>query len=115
MEHYHEASKTLGNLLRQSPENEQPADPGDKRLLPVDKLGSSNSPRAGALIPSELFGSDAGFDASDPQSRSIYLEACRRSLNFQMEQYLRYVGKVRAAGIEPKDLIKGLGKMLPLF
>ncbi|KAK4450994.1 hypothetical protein QBC34DRAFT_436981 [Podospora aff. communis PSN243] len=57
----------------------------------------------GTLIPSEF-----REDHPGPENRRISLEACRRSMDFQMEQYLHYVAKVRHAGIEPKKLLSGL-------
>ncbi|KAK3306818.1 uncharacterized protein B0T15DRAFT_154600 [Chaetomium strumarium] len=82
-----------------------------EQLLPV---GYHARPRhgsqSGALIPNELFEGNANPDEADTDSRNraAHLEACRRSLEFQMEQYLKYVVRVRSTGMEPKGLLAGL-------
>lgn len=84
-----------------------------EQLLPVgNHAGPRHDSQSGALIPNELFEGDANPDEADADSgnRAAHLEACRQSLEFQMKQYLKYVVRVRSTGIEPKDLLAGLGK-----
>lgn len=90
-----------------------------EQFLPV---GNHAEPRhgppnhaGGVLIPNELFAGEEQAnpdEAADSDSRihAARLEACRRSLEFQMEQYLHYVVRVRGTGMEPKNLLVGLGK-----
>ncbi|CVL08894.1 uncharacterized protein FMAN_14122 [Fusarium mangiferae] len=105
MERYSENSgSSFGELLRH---NAGQKDADDQRLLPMGEPRQHDGPQS--LTPREPFDSNASSNTSDPQSRRIYLKACRKSLDFQMEQYLRYLGKVRAARIEPKDLLHSPG------
>ena len=38
------------------------------------------------------------------------LEIRRRTITLQMTQYIKYISSVRTYGLEPKDLLRGLGK-----
>ncbi|KAH7219733.1 hypothetical protein DER44DRAFT_761489 [Fusarium oxysporum] len=105
MERYSEDSgSSVGELLRH---NAGQKDADDQRLRPMGEPRQRDGSRS--LTPWEPFHSNASSNISDPQSRRIYLKACRKSLGFQMEQYLRYLGKVQAARIEPKDLLQSTG------
>ncbi|KAI3571260.1 hypothetical protein IWW34DRAFT_770666 [Fusarium oxysporum f. sp. albedinis] len=110
MERYSEDSESsFGDLSRQDAgkkdAGKRDADGG--HLLPV---GEPRHPDGlWSLISREALDSNPSCNTSDPQSGRIYRRACRKSLDFQMEQYLRYLSKVRAARIEPKDLVHGPG------
>ncbi|KAH7459656.1 hypothetical protein FOMA001_g19903 [Fusarium oxysporum f. sp. matthiolae] len=113
MERYSEDSESsFGDLSRQDAgkkdAGKRDADGG--HLLPV---GEPRHPDGlWSLISREALDSNPSCNTSDPQSGRIYRRACRKSLDFQMEQYLRYLSKVRAARIEPKDLVHGPGALI---
>jgi hypothetical protein len=95
-----------------SPDGER-MDAEHEQLLPVgNHAAPRHGPQSGVLIPNELLEGDADPDESDAGSRNptAHLEVCHRSLEFQMEQYLKYAVRVRSTGMEPKDLLAGLGK-----
>lgn len=94
------------DLARLSPETD-PQDAHHEQDLRFSRHLDDN-PRYDAwgrtLIPSAFREDDPG-----PGNRGISLEARRRSIVFQLEKYLYYVAEVRHAGIEPKNLLSGLG------
>ena len=71
-----------------------------------ERIRISQQESSRTLIPNEIFAADA---FANPTDAYIHLEASYRSLRFQVEQYPRYLGKVRAAGVEPKDLLSSPG------
>jgi hypothetical protein len=98
---------SLSGLSRQDAGNRH-ADGGC--LLPVDEPRHRDGLRG--LIPREPLSSNPLYNTSEHQNGTIYRRAYCDSLDFQMDQYLGYLNKVRAAHIEPKDLIHGPGDLI---
>jgi hypothetical protein len=106
-----DSNTSRNSLIHQSWGRHEQSDVEGEPLLPVAAPGPRHGPLSEALIQSELLDSDTTHNDATPPGRRIYLEACRRSLDFQLQQYLSHLGRVRAAGMDPKDLLNGLGEI----
>lgn len=84
-----------------------------RELAPCRPVQQAAMAQSRALVPGDGVGGEYSFVDSDSKDPRIELEARRRSVRFQMDQYLRYLRKVRESGIEPKNLISGLGTVAP--
>ncbi|KAH7022110.1 hypothetical protein EDB80DRAFT_694052 [Ilyonectria destructans] len=79
-----------------------------RELAPSRLVQSASSSPSWALGVEGRLGNETNFIDSESKDAGVNLEACRRSVNFQKDQYLRYLRKVRESGIEPRDLLSGL-------
>lgn len=99
----------VGDAVCRSPEC--PQQYGDRSFLLGE--GTHDERRGferGAIVRSDLIDCDTAFGPPEFQRPGARLEADRRLLDFRLEQYLKYLRAVRAAGLEPNGLLCGLGE-----
>ncbi|KAK5988314.1 hypothetical protein PT974_12464 [Cladobotryum mycophilum] len=72
-------------------------------LEPLQPQQSWESPRSLGSVENRAYSNEG-----DSESPRQHFAACRKSVDFLMDQYLQYIDSARKSGIEPKDLLSGL-------
>jgi hypothetical protein len=80
-------------------------------LFPLLRFQATANGVGGVDIPSHGGRYEAYFVHPKNEDLRIQIEACRKSANFHMDQYLRYLKALRGSGMDPKELQNGIGNV----